>query len=57
VRDWLVAHDFVAAGTPIAGFGESKPVAANTHADGSDNPSGRQKNRRVEVVLETCPAP
>ena len=56
VRDWLVAEGFVASGTPIAGFGESQPVAANTHPDGSDDPEGRQKNRRVEVVVETCPA-
>jgi outer membrane protein OmpA-like peptidoglycan-associated protein len=55
VRDWLVAKGFAPEGTPIAGFGESKPVAANTHADGSDDPEGRQKNRRVEVVVETCP--
>jgi OOP family OmpA-OmpF porin len=29
------------------GFGESKPVAPNTNPDGSDNPDGRQKNRRT----------
>jgi outer membrane protein OmpA-like peptidoglycan-associated protein len=34
------------------GFGASKPVAPNTNNDGSDNPEGRQKNRRVEIVLE-----
>ena len=32
------------------GFGERQPVAANTRPDGSDDPDGRQKNRRVEVV-------
>jgi outer membrane protein OmpA-like peptidoglycan-associated protein len=30
-------------------FGEEKPVAANQNADGSDNPEGRQLNRRVEI--------
>ena len=55
VRNWLAAHDFAPANTPIAGFGEAKPVAANTHADGSDDPQERQKNRRVEVVIRTCP--
>jgi outer membrane protein OmpA-like peptidoglycan-associated protein len=54
VRDWLVAKGMAPAGTPIVGFGESKPVASNTQADGSDNPSGRERNRRVEVVVETC---
>ena len=34
------------------GFGERYPVAPNTTAAGADNPSGRAKNRRVEVVIE-----
>jgi outer membrane protein OmpA-like peptidoglycan-associated protein len=34
------------------GFGESQPIAANTKSDGSDDPTGRQKNRRVEVVVK-----
>jgi outer membrane protein OmpA-like peptidoglycan-associated protein len=33
------------------GFGARDPVAPNTKPDGSDNPSGRQKNRRVEIVI------
>lgn len=33
------------------GKGESQPVAPNTNADGSDNPSGRQLNRRVEIFI------
>ncbi|HEY3682282.1 MAG TPA: OmpA family protein [Streptosporangiaceae bacterium] len=38
-------------GTTFAarGHGSAKPVAANTKKDGSDNPSGRAKNRRVEI--------
>lgn len=34
------------------GYGEKYPVAPNTNSDGSDNPAGRAKNRRVEVVIE-----
>ncbi len=34
------------------GFGATRPVAPNTKPDGSDDPVGRQKNRRVEIVLE-----
>jgi len=34
------------------GDGESIPVAANTKADGADNPEGRQKNRRVEIIIQ-----
>jgi outer membrane protein OmpA-like peptidoglycan-associated protein len=33
------------------GYGESQPVALNTNPDGSDNPEGRQKNRRVEIRI------
>ena len=34
------------------GFGSKKPVAPNTKPDGSDDPDGRQKNRRVEIILK-----
>jgi outer membrane protein OmpA-like peptidoglycan-associated protein len=34
------------------GFGAKKPVASNTKPDGSDDPEGRQKNRRVEIVIK-----
>jgi outer membrane protein OmpA-like peptidoglycan-associated protein len=34
------------------GYGKRYPVAPNTNPDGSDNPEGRAKNRRVEVVIE-----
>ena len=33
--------------------GEERPVAPNTNPDGSDNPEGRQKNRRVNFILTT----
>ncbi|HEV8714830.1 MAG TPA: OmpA family protein [Candidatus Binatia bacterium] len=35
-----------------AGKGETEPVAPNTNPDGSDNPEGRQKNRRVEITIK-----
>jgi outer membrane protein OmpA-like peptidoglycan-associated protein len=34
------------------GFGAKNPVAPNTKADGSDDPEGRKKNRRVEIVIQ-----
>jgi outer membrane protein OmpA-like peptidoglycan-associated protein len=37
----------------VQGFGATKPVAANKNPDGSDNPKGRAKNRRVTVVFNT----
>ena len=33
------------------GYGPSDPIAPNTKADGSDNPDGRQKNRRIEIKV------
>ncbi len=54
VKDWLVAQGAIPAASPIVGWGKRKPVAPNTKPDGSDDPAGRQKNRRVEVVLDLC---
>jgi outer membrane protein OmpA-like peptidoglycan-associated protein len=52
VKNWLVANASI-AGSRITtqGWGETKPVAPNEKPDGSDDPEGRQKNRRVEIVL------
>ena len=33
------------------GRGEMEPVAPNENSDGSDNPAGREQNRRVEVLV------
>jgi outer membrane protein OmpA-like peptidoglycan-associated protein len=33
------------------GFGSKQPVAPNTKPDGSDDPEGRQRNRRVEIIM------
>jgi outer membrane protein OmpA-like peptidoglycan-associated protein len=38
----------------IRGFGKTRPVVPNQQPDGSDDPDGRQRNRRVEVVINTC---
>jgi outer membrane protein OmpA-like peptidoglycan-associated protein len=54
VRDWLAGHGFVPAATGIKGMGKRQPVAANTKADGSDDPDGRQRNRRVDVDIDIC---
>lgn len=35
-----------------AWFGETQPTADNSNPDGSDNPDGRQLNRRVEIKVE-----
>ncbi|HEX4961275.1 MAG TPA: OmpA family protein [Thermoanaerobaculia bacterium] len=54
VKDWLAVHGALPASTPTKGWGKRKPVAPNVKPDGSDDPAGRQKNRRVEVVLDLC---
>ena len=33
------------------GYGESQPIAPNKNPDGSDNPEGRQLNRRTEFKI------
>ena len=43
--------DGVSAMLDATGYGESKPVAPNENADGSDNPAGRALNRRVEIFI------
>ncbi len=50
VKRWL-AESGVKARMKTLGKGESAPVAPNANADGSDNPAGRQKNRRVEFII------
>jgi OmpA-OmpF porin, OOP family len=41
-----VADDITATGR-----GKTEPIAPNVNADGSDNPAGRQLNRRVEIAI------
>lgn len=53
VLDGLVAQGVSSDLLSIDGRGESEPVAANEQADGSDDPDGRQQNRRVEIFIET----
>ena len=52
VRQWLSQKEALGqVRMTTQGFGATKPVAPNTKTDGSDDPDGRQKNRRVEIVL------
>ena len=54
VKTWLTQNAGI-QGSRITtkGWAETKPVAPNTNPNGSDNPEGRQKNRRVELTLTT----
>jgi outer membrane protein OmpA-like peptidoglycan-associated protein len=51
VRNWLAAEG-LSANFRITGFGESNPAVPNATSQGADDPQGRQKNRRVEIVVE-----
>ncbi len=52
VKTWFVDKDGLHnVNFATQGFGARNPVAPNTKPDGSDNPRGRQKNRRVEIVI------
>ncbi|HVA97395.1 MAG TPA: OmpA family protein [Bacteroidia bacterium] len=51
-----VEHYFTAKGIAknritVVGKGSENPVAPNTNPDGSDNPAGRAKNRRVSIQV------
>lgn len=55
VKDYLVKNGNISESRlQAAGFGETKPIAPNAKPDGSDDPEGRQKNRRVEVVIKNA---
>lgn len=41
--------------TLCLGRGEQEPVAPNANSDGSDNPVGRQRNRRVDIKVALRP--
>ena len=57
VRDWLVAKIGNQAQNILAlGLGSSDPVQPNRNPNGSDNPAGREKNRRVTVTIAEQPA-
>lgn len=51
VSTYLSDHGVDEDNLVTIGKGEAEPVAPNEQADGSDDPEGRQKNRRVEFVI------
>ncbi len=53
VRKWLAQLGVADRRMTTSGKGEAEPVAPNENADGSDDPGGRQKNRRVEFAIGT----
>jgi outer membrane protein OmpA-like peptidoglycan-associated protein len=53
VRNWFVTKEGLKdVNFATKGYGSKNPVAPNTKPDGSDDPDGRQKNRRVEITVK-----
>jgi outer membrane protein OmpA-like peptidoglycan-associated protein len=52
IYGWLKAHgDLEHVDLHVVGYGPAKPRAPNLRPDGSDDPEGRARNRRVEIVF------
>lgn len=52
VRRWLRERGRIDPSRMSAsGLGEKNPVTPNSRPDGSDDPEGRRRNRRVEIVI------
>ena len=49
--DYLIKKGISKDRLIAVGHGEDRPAAPNANPDGSDNPNGRQLNRRTEVKL------
>jgi outer membrane protein OmpA-like peptidoglycan-associated protein len=52
VAAWLVNNTKLTSDRlDVKGYGETKPIAENQKVNGEDNPEGRAKNRRVEIII------
>jgi len=51
--NYLISKGIAQERLTAKGYGETRPIAKNTNPDGTDNPAGRQLNRRTEFrILE-----
>lgn len=51
VVSWLKKRGIKSRRVQAKGYGEARPIADNINADGTDNPDGRQMNRRIELRI------
>ncbi|MVT09947.1 OmpA family protein [Chitinophaga tropicalis] len=49
--DYLLSKGIDAARLQSKGYAATRPIAPNTHPDGSDSPEGRARNRRTEFKV------
>lgn len=55
VRDYLVEKGVAKDRITLVALGETRPLVPNAKEDGSDDPEGRAKNRRVEILVTPPP--
>ncbi|WP_324699268.1 OmpA family protein [Novosphingobium aerophilum] len=51
VRDYLAGKGVDRKRIMVIAMGEARPIAPNRKLDGSDDPEGRNRNRRVEIEV------
>lgn len=51
VRKYVIKRGIEPERVHYKGYGETEPIAPNENEDGTDNPEGRQMNRRTEVRI------
>lgn len=56
VAAWLTSASPALPLPQTYAYGETRPAAANEKPDGSDDPAGRQLNRRVEIIVRATTA-
>jgi OOP family OmpA-OmpF porin len=49
--DYILSKGIDSSRVMAKGYGETMPIAKNQNDDGTDNPEGRQKNRRTEFKI------
>jgi outer membrane protein OmpA-like peptidoglycan-associated protein len=49
--NYLIRKGIDAKRLTAKGYGETQPIARNTNPDGTDNPTGRARNRRTEFRI------
>ena len=52
VKKYLLAEGVPVGQVQTVGFGKANPLSPNANADGTDNPVGRSRNRRAEILLD-----
>ncbi|HEY1165385.1 MAG TPA: OmpA family protein, partial [Chitinophaga sp.] len=51
VVEYLLSKGIDAVRLQSKGYGATRPIAPNKHEDGTDDPEGRQRNRRTEFKV------